>query len=352
MMKPEEKIIPGRNRAMDALRTAAILAVILIHTTSRTIESVYMNLPKVPLSLLLNQVSRFAVPLFFLISGFVLELSYRDDIGYFTYLKKRAGKIFLPYVFWSFIYYQFVYTQHDMGFLQTLIGGNSSYQLYFIPPLLLFYLIFPLLHKLYRWISKWWVLVILIGTEIGLLYADYYRHAIVIPDPLRITVLNYLFFVLGMVACHQTDRILAIVRQLKYFWPVITAVLAGYIFYEGGSRYLASWNYIDFYSQWRPSIAIYTLVLFAGGYYWFTNLKYKENILTRMSGQSFFVFFVHVWVLEIIWKLFIKYLFADSPATMVTQVWFDPLFFGLTAMISFSAAYLIHKIAWVSKLTG
>jgi len=343
---------PGRDRSMDALRTAAILAVILIHTTSRTIESVYMNLPKVPLSLFLNQICRFAVPLFFLISGFVLELSYRDDTGYFTYLKKRAGKILIPYIFWSLIYYHFVYTRHDMGFLQTLIGGNSSYQLYFIPPLLLLYLIFPLLHKFYRWISKWWVLAILAGAEAWLLHADYYRHAIVMLDPLRIAVLNYLFFVLGMVACHQTDRILTIVRRLKYVWPVITLALAGYIFYEGRSRYLTSWNYIDFYSQWRPSIAVYTLLLFAGGYYWFTNLKSKENILTKLSGQSFFVFFVHVWVLEIIWKLFVKYLFVGSPAPIVTQVWFDPLFFTLTAMISFSAAYLVHKIPWLPKLTG
>ena len=69
------------------MRAIAILAVILIHTTTRTLEATHYNLTSYPWTLLLNQVSRFAVPLFFLISGFVLELSSVNDINYLEFLK-------------------------------------------------------------------------------------------------------------------------------------------------------------------------------------------------------------------------------------------------------------------------
>jgi probable poly-beta-1,6-N-acetyl-D-glucosamine export protein len=350
----EQKIISTgtRDTVIDALRTAAILAVILIHTSSRTIESVYMNLPQVSWGLFLNQVSRFAVPLFFLISGFVLELSHSDDIGYLSYLKKRISKIVLPYVFWSFVYYYFVYTRHSMGFLTTLIGGNSSYQLYFIPPLMLLYLIYPLFHMGYRWISKWWVILILTMMQLWLLYLDYYPRSISMFDPLRITLLNYLYFVLGMIFCQHTEQIKALVQKAKYLWILIPAALAGYVYYEGYSRYLSSWNYVDFYSQWRPSIFFYTLSLFCGGYYWLNKLNSKYDILSKLANYSFFVFFVHVVILEKVWIIFKDYLFRESMSVTVRQLWFDPAFFAITAVISFFIAYISHKIPWLSKLTG
>src|SRR5260221_11166343 len=89
------------NPALDALRVISILAVVLIHTTTRHLEITHYDLVHTTFTLLLNQLSRFAVPLFFLISGFALEMSYKEDISYFSFLKKRLSKIFVPYIFWS-----------------------------------------------------------------------------------------------------------------------------------------------------------------------------------------------------------------------------------------------------------
>lgn len=78
-------------KAIDALRVVSILAVVLIHTTTRTIETTHNNLTDFPFTLFLNQIARFAVPLFILISGFVLELNYQNHANYFAYLKKRLS---------------------------------------------------------------------------------------------------------------------------------------------------------------------------------------------------------------------------------------------------------------------
>src|SRR5258706_27456 len=58
-----------RDLAIDSLRTISILAVVLIHTTTRTLEASGYDLNSFSLTLILNQLSRFAVPLFFMISG-------------------------------------------------------------------------------------------------------------------------------------------------------------------------------------------------------------------------------------------------------------------------------------------
>src|SRR5690242_5000258 len=97
------------DNTIDVLRLVSILAVLLIHTTTRTLEISHYDLVNNLFTLFLNQASRFAVPLFFLISGFVLEVS-NKPIKYITFLKKRLGKIFIPYIFWSLIYYFLIYT--------------------------------------------------------------------------------------------------------------------------------------------------------------------------------------------------------------------------------------------------
>src|SRR5882724_3283927 len=125
------------------MRVIAILAVVMIHTSTRVLEAAHYDLNGYNWDLLLNQISRFAVPLFFAISGFALEISYNSHSNYLNFFKKRIIKIIIPYIFWSAFFYIFIYTNHDFNFLKALSDGSSSYQLYFIPALLFFYFLFP-----------------------------------------------------------------------------------------------------------------------------------------------------------------------------------------------------------------
>lgn len=147
--------------AIDAMRSIAIFAVVLIHTTSRTLEFFQYDLNGHLITLFLNQISRFAVPSFFLISGFVLELNHHTDINYWQYFKKRASRILVPYLAWSALYYFLIYRSDPDSFIKALLTGSASYQLYFIPSLIIFYLAFPFFHKLYKVIANKWVLIVL-----------------------------------------------------------------------------------------------------------------------------------------------------------------------------------------------
>src|SRR6266404_1347487 len=174
-----------RDYALDTMRVIAILAVVMIHTSTRVLETNHYDLNNYGRDLLLNQISRFAVPLFFIISGFALELNFDFHSSYLSFFKKRTTKILIPYIFWSAFYYLFIYTNHDFSFIKTLSDGSASYQLYFIPALLLFYLLFPLLHKFYKVISNIWIFIILGTLELVLLRQDYFIKALAINYTLR-----------------------------------------------------------------------------------------------------------------------------------------------------------------------
>lgn len=336
--------------AVDALRILSILAVIFIHTTTKTLATSAYALEKIPFTLFLNQVFRFAVPLFFMISGFVLELNYHLNENYLTYLKRRLNRIFIPYVFWSGVYYFFVYSKnHNSNFLNSLLQGDASYQLYFIPTLLIFYLIFPFIHKYFKIIGNVWVMVFLFLFQLVLLFYDYNVYPLPLFHPLRIVLLNYFSFILGLALARHYNMFINLINKWKLFLFSGAAVFAYFIFQEGLNGYLASHNYLAFYSQWRPSILIYTI--FLGGFlYWlFDKNIFNVPIVKTLSRLSFFVFFIHVIILEILWDFIGVKIFQLQFAQ---NLWWDPLYFIAVTLISFLIAYIVHKIPYLSKITG
>ena len=340
------------NPTIDILRVISILAVILIHTTTRTLEASLFNLQNFSWVLFLNQASRFAVPLFFMISGFVLELNYHLHESYLSYLKKRINRILIPYFFWSAVYYFFIYTKHTENFLQTIISGDASYQLYFIPSLILFYLIFPFIHKYYNLFFNKWAMLILVLLQFLILSFDYYIHPLPFFYPISITLLNFFIFFFGIFVSRNLNKLMILVKKWRFILFFITFILALFVFYEGESLYLKTQNYLSFYSQWRPSVLVYTIFLAGFLYYLLNRSKLNTSIVKTFSKLSFFVFFVHVIVLEEVWKFFGKDIFYLTKNNILGQLWFAPLFFFAVAFISFFTAFLIHKVPKLSKLTG
>ena len=346
----------GKNQlydsTVDILRTIAIFAVVLIHTTTRTLEASSLKIQEVPWALFLNQTGRFAVPLFFMISGYVLELNFKIHESYFSYLKKRISRILIPYICWSGIYYFFVYTKHTENYFQALLGGDASYQLYFIPALLIFYLVFPLIHDFHKFIGSKWITICFVIIELSLLYQDYYLTPIKIFYPIKVALFNYFVFYFGVVLANNKENIVTLTKKWKYLLFLTSVFLGIYVFYEGFNRFLITHNYLTFYSQWRPSILIYTISI-TGFLYWCFNRNTKYvSIIKTLSKLSFFVFFIHVIVLEVIWYVFLKNVFQLTHNQICQNIWYDPLYFLAVTIISFTFAFLIHKLPYISKVTG
>jgi probable poly-beta-1,6-N-acetyl-D-glucosamine export protein len=339
-------------KSIDALRIFSILAVLIIHTTTRTIEATHANLIDFPFTLFLNQAARFAVPLFFIISGFLLEVNSEPKIKYWEYFKKRFGRVAVPYVFWSAVYYLFIYNQNHDNFFKVILTGNASYQLYFIPALCIFYLLFPFFHKFYKVLASKVGLLLLLILQVALLHQDYFVRDFRYPDPIRIVILGYFFFIVGMVAAKNREKIHLFIHKAKYILIPAMILMSYYVFAEGLRRYLSTGNFMAYYSQWRPSVLVYTLLVGLAFFHIFEKKGLQFSFVEKISKLSFFVFFVHVIILEKFWTLFGKNLFNVLSGNSLGKLIFDPVFFGAVVLGSFLLAYLFHKVPKLSKLTG
>lgn len=339
--------------AVDFLRVIAILAVVLIHTTTRTIQAASNALPQIPLTLFFNQVSIFAVPLFFLISGFVLTVQKNDD-SYLTYFQKRASRIIIPFLFWSLFYYLInIQTPgRHAAFFDLLWLGKTSYQLYFIPSIIIFYLLYPLLKKLLWLLSKWYVLLPLCGVQLSIIIQDYYIRPYALDAAFRIALLGFVFFPLGMVAAHYHEQILRFVKKYLFVCLGILAMLIVFIYSETWYLFSQTKRVHYFYSQFHPAVLPYTVLIGGLSLYLFSKKEYYKSFFMQLSKLSFFVFFVHVYIIALFWNYAGKAVFQLSRSTIFEQTVFDLGFFFIVAGVSFGIAYLVHKIPFVGKITG
>lgn len=342
---------------IDALRVTAILAVILIHSTTKTLSFENFQLEKLAFPLLLNQLSRFAVPLFFLISGFVLELNYKTNLSYINFFKRRTKRVIVPYLFWSVFYFTIIGGQNfqslfSQQFFDSLLLGKASYQLYFIPTLIIFYLAFPFIHKLMPIVKKRKVFILLALIQIFLMISDYYFKSYNYKQPLRIALLSYLPFIVGMIASHHQDTIYF--KAKKYFIPILIflILLIPIIYFHCKVLILTTHKINYLYSQYHPLNYLYTFTIFVVLFYLFETYFKNSKWILYLSRLSFFVFFVHVWIQAIIWNIVVEGIFVKSYPNVLFSWWFDILLFLAITIISFGIAVIAHKIPYLSKITG
>jgi len=137
----------------DVLRVVSIVAVVATH-----VLMVYRGTadPNVPVSLL-DALLHFAVPTFYFVSGALVWGRYtgRTASDYGEFLKSRALTILAPYLVWSALYLSIAGARGDWTYWlartpMLLLTGKSWYHLYFIPVLILFYLLTPLVAPIVR----------------------------------------------------------------------------------------------------------------------------------------------------------------------------------------------------------
>jgi len=121
----------NRIQSVDVIRLLGMIAVIAIHTTPFKLniqndEGIYKYL-----FILINQVSRFAVPFFFVISGYFWGTKVRNTnqlIEHTFVMAKRVGIVFFS---WSFIYFYTVfslfYNEGLLNLLNTIYIKNTHF---------------------------------------------------------------------------------------------------------------------------------------------------------------------------------------------------------------------------------
>lgn len=141
-----------RNRYLwaDLVRIIAIFAVVAIHVDNFAFDWNKISWMDWWVSNVYNAVIRFAVPMLFILSGYLLLDKQEDDRTFFS---KRFSKVIIPLVAWSMIYMIFshkydVFSIFSMEFVQKFLANDIYYHLYFLYYIIGLYLITPPLRRI------------------------------------------------------------------------------------------------------------------------------------------------------------------------------------------------------------
>jgi probable poly-beta-1,6-N-acetyl-D-glucosamine export protein len=146
------KINSDRDIGNDLLRALAIFCVILTHTTAdwdKFHNNVYSDLYSI-----IRPLFNIWIPLFLIISGYYIgRTEIKTFSDYRLFLCRRLSRIFLPYLIICLILFApKIYSgeANVFDFTINLMKGSILYPYYFIPILIKFYLLYPVLLKLLK----------------------------------------------------------------------------------------------------------------------------------------------------------------------------------------------------------
>ena len=151
---------------LDFLRCLAIFLVIVLHSMMYIVANpTYYQTASWYLCILQNSFNRVGVPLFFMISGYLmLSRPSTEQVG--PFYRKNLPKLLLPLVVWNLIYYLVSVwragtSPSPVEFLRSLLNQGSSYHMWFIYTLLGIYLLCPFLKRMVDRCTRGQLLVLL-----------------------------------------------------------------------------------------------------------------------------------------------------------------------------------------------
>lgn len=343
-----------RLQAFDILRVLATLAVIGIHVSADYASTSGGGM-------FFNQVVRFSVPMFIIISGFLLyyqELSSSRPEAAVSFYRKRFSKILWPYVIWTVFYtlmtQYLLHTWPDRLVLLAAVGkhliwGTGAYHLYFMVIIIQCYLLYPLLGV---WLHNHYMsFITVLLLLLSLCQVFLYLHTIGRQHlPGTINPQLYLvafpiwigYFGLGMYLATIKAWIEARLSYALWPWGVLWAVSLALLL---GDSYISG----SYASSGKPTIMIYTIMSFL--FFYGLALKYncKEFPLSGwLSRQSFLIYLAHPVVLLFLQRIVHK---AGYPAAWQGTTGMLMLYL-LTVAISVAAVYLVRNHPWLWLLGG
>ena len=153
MAKTEQR---GGTAYLDYIRFFSLLLVILFHAVIGQLEQ-SAGADRAVL-LVFNELSRMSIPMFFMISGFLLLRGPAEEpMG--AFYKKRLGKILPPLLVWN-VLYGLYYRMSPGELLAAVLNEGSAFHLWFVYSLLGMYLITPFLRHIVHGCTRrqlWWL---------------------------------------------------------------------------------------------------------------------------------------------------------------------------------------------------
>lgn len=291
---------------IDIGKALGAVAVVLIHVSAYTMVNIKTFDFTYKIALILNQLARFSVPLFVLLSGIGLGLSYKKDDGYFKFYKKRLSKLIPEYILWGIIYLVVINKDYNYHLWPNLFlkGDKIFYHLYFMPMIIKLYIIFPVL---YIGMKKKWGLFIAFLISAGITTtAHYFNNPNLAIDfySKRNIIFWFFYFVLGVYLSSKLQYYIEKSKKHKKLLGGILLLCVIVIIWEsfGGLKIGKSLDYCTTFT--RPSIMLYSIVFTIFVFSLNYNNEILFKLLKKVTNNSYVIYLAHPFILHYYMKWF------------------------------------------------
>lgn len=332
-----------REGYLDVLRCLAICLVLLNHCVSKYITNeAYYGSRTFLLLLGANALSNMSVPLFLMISGYLMLQSDRTrDMGGFY--KKRLPRLLIPLAAWNVIYFFYLRLLRGEAltagaFFEGLINTGNAYHLWYLYLLAGIYLLAPFLKRIADSCTDrqlWGLLgVMLLCPTLRPFLNHTFDIYIHLFDPLFNGYVGY--FLLGyLLGRARPGRMAPLIGLLLAAAGIALAVTENYA--------ASSEKGVNLVYTYGASITRY--LTGAGVFLLARSCLGRESRLTRAAGRLcplvFGIYVIHVAVLELFWE---KWMIDASPVVSAAYLWI------VTLILSALLAWLLGKLPGVKKL--
>lgn len=361
---------------LDYWRGIAFLGVAMQHVLGVIIRDpqVTFNLPlTITLGLSFNLV-KFAVPAFVLVSGLVLFRKYLSGMVTFAFYKQRVRELLIPYLLWTLIY-QLYYTWGAgspsisiQDWVHQSLTGNGAYHLWYVVLILQFYLLFPLLLPIFRWLTRSAARTITMLLVLGLVYLflmwlSYYyfpQQAASMTDPLwhlfikyrdrNLLFWFYYFLVGGVIGLYLNNFYSWLERYRAFNWGIWCLLLL-WVTGELAVGISGSSINLGISSTLKPSMLFFTLSSLFLLYDLCLNLRSNAGWLPRLlkafGRYSLGAYFVHALTLALAMSWLRSFQMpAHNPYLTILLAWI------LCTLLALLAAYLFNYLPGGRWLIG
>jgi surface polysaccharide O-acyltransferase-like enzyme len=318
---------------INYLRILAICLVIFLHCVSPFItNAVLYGTRSYWFCLITNEIARTGVPLFFMISGYLL-LGSEKTLSIGDFYKRRLSRILIPLLFWNIAYYLYygIYGDGSLDikvFLSELLYNGTAYHLWYVYTLFGIYLMAPFLKRIVAACTEnqvWLFMLIIMFTgtlrPIVNMVVPIYVHLF---DPLMEGYIAY--FVLGYILGTYLQE-----RKHRYYLYFLG--LFGGILGIVGNHLSSFYNHINLVFNGGYTInhfllasALFVLIREIN----WLNLPRVKKFGSNASKLTFGVYFIHVMVMEMFTTLALD---LTPIYTMIAQFFFTTFLSFLLALV-------------------
>ena len=341
-----EKNISINNKIwIDYLRCISTIAVIIIHVSAVGVMTLSVKTSGWLIANFYDSLSRFCVPIFFMISGALLL---NKDYELKNFLRKRTIRIIPPLLFWSTVYFTFnnkkyLFREFEFTtFLQKITRSflyGSEYHLHFVYILLGFYLSVPILRQ---WIKKSSTTYIVYFLSIWF-FSILYRIPSIVTYLPKINISNFSgylgYMVLGYFLFKENFK-------HKFIYILLFVISVGITFIGTYYISLTKGYFIElFYDYLSINVIVASSCLFLFCKNMNISFRGIDVVVSVISKYSFGIYLVHALVLKLLDLLGVK-IFIMNPILSI------PMISVFCLIISLGIIVFVNKLPFGKYISG